>query len=182
MAQNKKAAQAAQREQSNDAEEIQSLLSGTSEDSDLVVLPPTAPKETRRPPSLLPQPHRQSSFAQPRADGTPRTPNRVQFDDAPTVRTLSPRHSMNSTLWMEEEDYMNRNAGSNGRNAQRVPLLTDIEAPSVTVASADIGFNAEDLLESSRPKSGMRSAFMNMANSIMYFTPGLVLEEGLTVS
>ena len=48
---------------------------------------------------------------------------------------------------------------------QRAPLLTDIEAPSVTLATED--FNAEDLLESARPKSGMRSAFMNMANSIM---------------
>jgi sodium-coupled neutral amino acid transporter 11 len=62
---------------------------------------------------------------------------------------------------MEEQDYMNGSASGRG---QRVPLLTDIEAPSVTVAN---DFNAEDLLESARPKSGMRSAFMNMANSIM---------------
>jgi sodium-coupled neutral amino acid transporter 11 len=63
--------------------------------------------------------------------------------------------------WIEEQDYMNGSAGGRG---QRVPLLTGIEAPSVTVAS---DFNAEDLLESARPKSGMQSAFMNMANSIM---------------
>jgi sodium-coupled neutral amino acid transporter 11 len=44
-------------------------------------------------------------------------------------------------------------------------LLTGIEAPSVTLASDD--FNPEDLLEGARPKSGMKSAFMNMANSIM---------------
>jgi sodium-coupled neutral amino acid transporter 11 len=43
--------------------------------------------------------------------------------------------------------------------------LTDIEAPSVTLATDD--FNADDLLESARPKSGMKSAFMNMANSII---------------
>jgi sodium-coupled neutral amino acid transporter 11 len=67
---------------------------------------------------------------------------------------------------VEEEDYLSQHAERNG-GTQRIPLLTDIEAPSVTVASADIGFNAEDLLESARPKSGMRSAFMNMANSIM---------------
>jgi sodium-coupled neutral amino acid transporter 11 len=56
--------------------------------------------------------------------------------------------------------------GHNGRErVQRLPLLTGIEAPSVTVAE-DV-FNPESLLESARPRSGMRSAFMNMANSIM---------------
>jgi sodium-coupled neutral amino acid transporter 11 len=61
---------------------------------------------------------------------------------------------------MDEEDYM-----GGGHRGARVPLLTGIEAPSVTLASDD--FNPEDLLESARPKSGMKSAFMNMANSIM---------------
>lgn len=64
----------------------------------------------------------------------------------------------------------NGHAGRYGRRegpGQSLPLLTGIEAPSVTVASSDIGFSPEDLLESARPKSGMRSAFMNMANSIM---------------
>lgn len=46
-----------------------------------------------------------------------------------------------------------------------VPLLTDIEAPSVTLATDE--YNADDHLESARPKSGMKSAFMNMANSII---------------
>jgi sodium-coupled neutral amino acid transporter 11 len=48
---------------------------------------------------------------------------------------------------------------------QRFPLLTGVEAPSVTVA--DEYFNPEDHLESARPRSNMSSAFMNMANSIM---------------
>ena len=48
-----------------------------------------------------------------------------------------------------------------------LPLLTDIEAPSVTVALEHTQFHAEEHLENARPKSGMRSAFMNMANSIM---------------
>ena len=50
----------------------------------------------------------------------------------------------------------------------RVPLLTDMEAPSVTVARAGEGrgvFGGEVGREGA--KSGMRSAFMNMANSIM---------------
>jgi sodium-coupled neutral amino acid transporter 11 len=104
---------------------------------------------------------RQSSFAQPRPDGAPRTPNRVRFEE--------PRRSMNgdtgSADWVEldGEDYMD---GSDGRErVQRLPLLTGIEAPSVTVAEES--FNPEDHLESARPRSGMRSAFMNMANSIM---------------
>jgi len=53
-----------------------------------------------------------------------------------------------------------------GRHGQRAPLLTDIEAPSIAVAN-DLDFNPEDLLESARPKSGLRSAFFNMANSII---------------
>ncbi|KFA61205.1 hypothetical protein S40285_06451 [Stachybotrys chlorohalonatus IBT 40285] len=48
----------------------------------------------------------------------------------------------------------------------RAPLLTDIEAPSVTVAN---DFDAEELEHEMlrRPRSGLRSAFMNMANSII---------------
>lgn len=56
--------------------------------------------------------------------------------------------------------------GRHGRDGvQRLPLLTGIEAPSVTVAEES--FDPEDYLESARPRSGMRSAFMNMANSII---------------
>ncbi|KAI8934061.1 hypothetical protein NX059_008826 [Plenodomus lindquistii] len=106
---------------------------------------------------------RQSSFAQPRPDGTPRTPNRVRFEE--------PRRSMNGTGgggggdWVEldGDDYMD---GHEGRErVQRLPLLTGIEAPSVTVA--EHAFHPEDHLESARPRSSMRSAFMNMANSII---------------
>ena len=172
MSQNTKAAQAAKKEFSTDDEEQQSLLSGSadSEDSELVVLPRANSKSpARRPSPLIDQGRRQSSLAQPRPDGTPRTPNRVQFDDSPTVRTMSPRQSLQSNgsqAWVDEEDYMNGRGNARGA---RVPLLTGIEAPSVTLASDD--FNPEDLLESARPKSGMKSAFMNMANSIMYGGP-----------
>lgn len=103
-------------------------------------------------------PKRQSSFAQPRPDGAPRTPNRVRFEE--------PRSSVNGNTvrdWIEldGDDYMEEG----GERVQRLPLLTGIEAPSVTVAEE--AFDPEDYLESARPRSGMRSAFMNMANSIM---------------
>ena len=66
-----------------------------------------------------------------------------------------------------EEEEHGGSRGSRGSMAQRTPLLTDIEAPSITEAlredEVDIGVG-----EGGRPKSGMRSAFMNMANSIMY--------------
>ena len=68
--------------------------------------------------------------------------------------------------WVEldGDDYLE--AGTQGRErTQRLPLLTGIEAPSVTVAAE--AFNPEDHLESARPRSNLRSAFMNMANSIM---------------
>ncbi|KAK8197654.1 putative amino acid transporter [Phyllosticta capitalensis] len=53
-----------------------------------------------------------------------------------------------------------------GSGEQRLPLLTDVEAPSVTVAGGEGEF--EEALDGvSRPKSGLKSAFMNMANSII---------------
>ena len=52
----------------------------------------------------------------------------------------------------------------------RVPLLTDIEAPSVALANspwADEDVHEWAEAERARPKSGLQSAFMNMANSII---------------
>lgn len=109
---------------------------------------------------LPPKPpqRRQSSFAQARTNGAPRTPHRVRFDVAePDV--IGEANGAPPEEWMEEEDYMSHMSG-------RAPLLTGIEAPSVAVAN-DIELQAEDALESARPKSGLRSAFMNMANSII---------------
>ena len=98
---------------------------------------------------------------------TPRTPNRVRFDLTPTI-VVAPRdddavdavdsehhHYARESFDMDEEDPLA------GRSGGRVPLLTGMEAPSVTVAISD----AE--AERSRPKSGLRMAFMNMANSII---------------
>lgn len=169
MARSRPAAQAATNSIANEDanEETHSLLSSDSDD--LVILPrptPTPSPGHSASPDSVPlsglAPTRQSSFAQPRPDGAPRTPNRVQFNDAPAIRTLTPR---NSTSWMEQHDFLART--DDGEEGEGVRLLRDMEPGSVTVASADIGFSPEDLLESARPKSGMSSAFMNMANSIM---------------
>ncbi|KAI9835834.1 MAG: hypothetical protein M1837_003583 [Sclerophora amabilis] len=150
-------------------EETRSLLSSSSNDSD----PSDIVVHKSSPP---PSPHAPAGLEAP----TPRTAHRVRFqlDDtfippASNGNADFPPYSADDdddSRWADEEDYLSRHAvgGRSGDDARhRAPLLTGIEAPSVTVASAAIGFNAEDLLESARPKSGMRSAFMNMANSIM---------------
>jgi solute carrier family 38 (sodium-coupled neutral amino acid transporter), member 11 len=61
--------------------------------------------------------------------------------------------------WMDEEDYLHS-------SSQEAPLLTDITPPSLSPFLSD-AFQPEDHLPNARPKSGMRSAIMNMANSII---------------
>ncbi|KAH7084712.1 transmembrane amino acid transporter protein-domain-containing protein [Paraphoma chrysanthemicola] len=108
---------------------------------------------------------RQSSFAQPRPDGAPRTPNRVRFEEEALRRSLNGHAPSGDWIELDGDDYMSANGGDGRERVQRLPLLTGIEAPSVTVAEE--AFDPEDYLESARPRSGMRSAFMNMANSII---------------
>jgi len=153
-----------------DDDEHQELLSynesprGASPDSDIIVHPANE-SPAPRPPAFPPR--RQSSFAQPRPLGTPRTTNRVHFDIEDSIRRSldNARHTDQDLI--EEEDYLTADNWSERRHnaGQRAPLLTGIEAPAVTLAESD--FNPNDLLESARPKSSMSSAFMNMANSIM---------------
>lgn len=134
----------------------------------------------------------------PETTQTTRTPNRVRFDleddsDGDTTDGTGPG-GQRQQPWLNEEDYMDDGAEQPRRSSssgQQMPLLTDIEAPSVTVATE---FFPEDHLESARPKSGLRSAFMNMANSIIGagiigqpyafqqagMTMGIVLLVGLT--
>lgn len=139
-----------------------------SPDSDIVARAAIEPphdqddQHPRRPSPFLPR--RQSSFAQPRPPGAPRTTNRVHFDIEESIRGS---FDNDNTDLIEEEDYLTADDWSSTRHnaGQRAPLLTGIEAPAVTVAESD--FNPNDLLESARPKSTMSSAFMNMANSIM---------------
>lgn len=127
---------------------------------------------------------RQSSLAHKRAEGT-RAPLHVRFDVddpqvAPSAEDVSRERDLDdeSDAWLDD-DYLDDSTGNQRRHL--APLLTGIEAPSVTVANTDLDFRIEDLLESSRPKSNMKSAFMNMANSIMWVSFGpLILLETLT--
>lgn len=158
-----------------DEEEARSLLSLSSNDEDDLVVQP-GPANPPPPPTRPVPPKRQSSISQPPPDGqrrTPRTPNRVRFDldeepeeeERPTNGHVRPSED---TSWVDEDDYLRGfgNRGGRSSTGQRAPLLTDIEAPSVTVATSD-EFFPEEHLENARPRSGMRMAFMNMANSII---------------
>ncbi|MCJ1452638.1 hypothetical protein MMC28_002981 [Mycoblastus sanguinarius] len=147
-------------------EQEQSLLADDENESTNQPSQPI-PLSSRRQPSIIVHP---PPLGAPR---TPRTANRVRFLDERRSSEHAPNghaHAPNGEEeeWLEEEAYISRGARGERRDVggQRVPLLTDIEAPSVMVAN-DLDFNAEDLLESARPKSGMISAFMNMANSII---------------
>jgi solute carrier family 38 (sodium-coupled neutral amino acid transporter), member 11 len=120
-------------------------------------------------PNGRPGTKRQSSLSQPPSGGqprTPRTPNRVRFDldDVPSSPD-NPRangHPPGSPLWIDEDDYLHSNVDAR----QHAPLLSGITAPSDSPFLSD-SFQPEDHLPNARPKSGIRSAFMNMANSII---------------
>ncbi|KAG0652418.1 Vacuolar amino acid transporter 2 [Hyphodiscus hymeniophilus] len=128
-------------------EEDRGLLSGnSSEDEDIIV-----------------HPGRSSPQEEPR---TPRTPNRVRFDLPPAIDTDDSNDTAPPPPYNDSPL-----SGHRHPRQQFVPLLTDIEAPSVTLAASPWG-NDEDVdewaeRERQRPKSGLRSAFMNMANSII---------------
>ncbi|KAE8353926.1 amino acid transporter [Aspergillus coremiiformis] len=155
--------------------ESQSLLPGSpSEERDAVTPIDTNLHSPSASPNEI-QHQRQSSFAHPVPEGqrrAPRTLNRVRFDlDENTEDEYqSNGYTRNSedSSWLEEEDYTRGSNIRSGRSAtgQMVPLLTDIEAPSVTLATSE-DFFPEEHLENARPRSGMRMAFMNMANSII---------------
>jgi sodium-coupled neutral amino acid transporter 11 len=129
-------------------EEDRGLLSrnSTDDEEDIVVHPGhNSPPETPR---------------------TPRTLNRVRFDLPPAIDTDPEDHDV-------PPPYVD--SPLSGRRDPRpqalLPLLTDIEAPSITLASSPWG-DDDDVQEwaeqeRQRPKSGLRSAFMNMANSII---------------
>ncbi|EXJ86253.1 hypothetical protein A1O1_06623 [Capronia coronata CBS 617.96] len=103
--------------------------------------------------AVRPSALRHSSLHHPRPDGTPRTPNRVRFDVDDNVNGGPPEE------WVDEEDYLDS-------PSQHAPLLTDITPPADSPFRSE-AFQPEDYLPDARPKSGMPSAFMNMANSII---------------
>ncbi|ROV95763.1 hypothetical protein VPNG_08745 [Cytospora leucostoma] len=155
----------------------------------------------------------------------PHTPPRVRFDPNPQIlHGMTPnayannsfdggsrrRSSSSSDLdrgsgrgsdSLDELDFQIDDGAHGGEH--RTPLLTGIEAPSVAVANGAWGGGGEhggDVQswaegERQRPKSGLRSAFMNMANSIIGagiigqpyafkqagLLSGIVLLVGLTV-
>lgn len=111
-------------------------------------------------------------------------PHRVRFAPNPEIVSVAGRNSTASSAGSDREmmqvedggidfDYEDPLASPRDRagHHHRIPLLTNIEAPSVTVANSWPGGadDAEDWAEQemARPKSGLKSAFMNMANSII---------------
>lgn len=123
-------------------------------------------------PSDSPPPYSPSALVQPAPDGqrrTPRTMNRVRFDldEESEDGRQSGHHDRLSedSSWLDQEDYTRADHNRSERGPME-PLLTDIEAPSVTLATSE-DFFPEEHLEDARPRSGMRMAFMNMANSII---------------
>ncbi|RFU27805.1 hypothetical protein B7463_g8545, partial [Scytalidium lignicola] len=137
---------------------------------------------------------------------TPRTPNRVRFDLPPEEDSIVPNGSsrdINGNANEAPPPYSapplsgRRDPRSHPQHVQ-VPLLTNIEAPSVTLSESPWGGDIEEWAETERqrPKSGLRSAFMNMANSIIGagiigqpyafrqagLLTGIILLVGLTVT
>ncbi|KEF56370.1 uncharacterized protein A1O9_07951 [Exophiala aquamarina CBS 119918] len=135
-------------EPDGDSDEHDVLLSSTDQTPVLTRDSSTADLSSTRPSA-----QRHSSLSQPRIDGTPRTTQRVRFelDDQPNGRVQEE--------WIDDEDYLNS-------PRQDVPLLTDITPPADSPFLSD-SFRPEEYLPDARPKSGMQSAFMNMANSII---------------
>lgn len=162
------------RKRDSSAEHQEPLLSSSNSEDEAPGIGPL-PSQRRLPSITRPQ-------AQPGLPRTPRTPNRVRFN-LEDLRRSSEHESGERSDELdegeeeeegEEEDdnHFNstRSLNTSARyTGQRAPLLTGIEAPSVTIANLHSGADAvHELLENNaRPKSGMMSAFMNMANSIM---------------
>ncbi|RYP14998.1 hypothetical protein DL765_005995 [Monosporascus sp. GIB2] len=105
-----------------------------------------------------------------RPTNIPPPANGVHRDDGAGSPTYSDDQDDASCRRASRDDFefhIDDPPGSSG--SDRRPLLTDIEAPSVTVANSPIwgGGAHGDAPWMERPKSGLRPAFMNMANSII---------------
>lgn len=153
----------------------------------------TAQQAIRPRPAILVRP---SSLSRtPSAASTPRTPNRVRFDPNPTIlHGLTPngtatsfdtdsRRSLGGSTTdsygargddsLDDDDLDFQLDHDGGRGHHRRPLLMGITAPSVELANGPWAGGEFDNVQSwaeaerARPKSGLQSAFMNMANSII---------------
>lgn len=153
--------------------------------------PPSAPPSIPVSPAAAARPAVRSAISTSSppvaADHTPRTPQRVRFDPNPTIlHGLTPngtatsfdtqRSSRPSHDDEDERDSLDdldfQIDDSSAASRGRTPLLTGIEAPSVALANSPWAGEYEDVhdwaeAERARPKSGLQSAFMNMANSII---------------
>lgn len=116
------------------------------------------------------------SLGPPGQPKTPRTPNRVRFNLEPTVVGAEPsngtahddhHHYARDSFDIDDEDPLTSSSSRGGSHHHRVPLLTGIEAPSVTLANETEDAHSLAEEDRARPRSGLRSAFMNMANSII---------------
>ncbi|KAM3478837.1 hypothetical protein MY5147_001976 [Beauveria neobassiana] len=106
-----------------------------------------------------------------------RTPARVRFNDIPEVVRMSTASSRLSSDSLDNVDHAARRVLDledplrDDHDDHRMPLLTSLEAPSVALANDldDENDDAGDVVarQLRRPKSGLQSAFMNMANSII---------------
>lgn len=106
----------------------------------------------------------------------PRTPSRVRFDlppedDTPNANNGGPLDDAPPPPYSSQENSppLSGRRDPRPRTQLQAPLLTNIEAPSVTLSETQWGSDIEEWAEAERlrPKSGLRSAFMNMANSII---------------
>ncbi|KAK6499560.1 hypothetical protein TWF481_009927 [Arthrobotrys musiformis] len=109
-----------------------------------------------------------STSSPPMEPSAPQPKRFVRFDvddelvDS-TAASLANRD--NDERWTYDEDFLNSSDDDDFAHAVEggtAPLLTNIAAPSVVVAGLDI-----DGFEDPASRSGMKMAFMNMANSII---------------
>ena len=100
----------------------------------------------------------------------PRRESRVRFDLTPEVMSMSDsRQPIRQGGRFSEDGDFDVEDPRESRDYHRTPLLTEMEAPSISLANRLGDDDPEDIAEQERrrPKSGMNAAFMNMANSII---------------
>ena len=105
-----------------------------------------------------------SSLPRTASNGFPsalQTGNGVRFDDGEIdsvehmLSDHAPTPNLEDSNWLEAEEVLSENEPEITSSAgQMMPLLTNVEAPSVMVAES-LHLDAERVLENARPKSGL---------------------------